>query len=273
MNRREFIGRAAQAAGFAAFAGCANLPFGGKGMRLGCQMWSVKDIWQKGGDITGVFPQLADMGYEGVQSRAFWDCDADRLEKALEASSLAIADMPIDLKHIETDEALAKTVAFCKRFGVDFVYIPWWKPKTIAGWREFAAKLDAVGAKLAPHGIRIGYHHHIHEFTEKLDGELPADVLIAHPTFNFELDVGPVLESGRSPAETLLKLAGRVPGIHAKPYPGTYAGAPNDRQDWPAILAAARSVGTKWVVVECEQRKDTFDDVRASAKYFRDLGL
>ena len=273
MNRREFLGGAAGTLGCAALSGCAGFPFGGSRMRLGCQLWSVKDIWQKQGDVTGVFPQLAEMGYEGVQSAAFWDIDADKLARALDANALAVADMPVKMQQVETDEALAKTVAFCRRFGVDFVYIPWTKPTTIAGWREFAAKLDEIGRKLAPHGIRIGYHHHLHEFNDKVDGTYPIDALIAQPGFPFELDVGPVLEAGRNPAAVLTALKGRVPGIHAKPYPGTFAGAPDDRQDWPAIIAAAQAAGTKWFVVECEQRKDTFEDVRSSAAYFRKLGV
>ena len=272
VDRRQFL-FGSGSAGLLAAAGCAGFPFGGGKLRLGCQLWSVKDIWQKRGDVTCVFPHLADMGYEGVQSMAFWACDADKLEKALAASGLAVADMPIYFDHVETEAALAKTVAFCRRFDVDFLYVPWWKPKDIAGWRAFAKRLDDVGAKLAPHGIRVGYHHHLHEFAERLDGVLPADVLISHPTFNFELDVGPVLEAGRDPAATLRALPGRVPGIHAKPYPGTYAGAPDDRQNWPAIVAAARAIGTKWLVVECEQRQGTFDDVRASAACFRTLGV
>jgi len=273
MNRRDFIGAALGAAGCSAFSGCTSLLGGGSGPKLGCQLWSVRDIWQKNGDLTSVFPQLADMGYEGVQSMAFWKSDPDKLEKVLEKNALKIADMPVSFKEIETEAAFARTVAFCKRFDVDFVYIPWTKPATIAGWKAFALQLDDYGKRLAPHGIRIGYHHHLHEFADTVDGAHPADVLIAHPTFNFELDVGPVLEAGRDPVRTLLSLNGRVPGLHAKPYPGTYAGAPDDRQDWPSIIAAARTVGTKWFVVECEQRKDTFDDVAASAKHFRQLGV
>jgi len=273
VNRRDFIGTALGAAGCSALSGCAGFLGGDRRLKLGCQLWSVKDIWEKSGDLTSVFPQLAGMGYEGVQSMAFWKCDPDKLEEVLAKNSLKIADMPIGFKEIETEAAFAKTVAFCWRFDVDFVYIPWTKPATIAGWKAFAEKLDDFGKRLAPHGIRIGYHHHLHEFADAVDGAHPADVLIAHPTFNFELDVGPVLEAGRNPAATLLALDGRVPGLHAKPYPGTYAGAPEDRQDWPAIIAAARAIGTTWFVVECERRKDTFDDIAASAKYFRRLGV
>ena len=273
MTRREFIGCGLGAAGAMVLSGCTGLTREDRTLRLACQMWSVKDIWQKNGDITSVFPRLAALGYEGVQSKAFWDCDPDRLEKALVASGLKIADMPVGFAELETESALAKTVAFCKRFDVDFVYIPWFKSKTLDGWRDFARKLDEYGRQLAPQGIRIGYHNHLHEFTERVDGFHPGDVLVNYPTFNFELDVGPILESRRSPSELLRKMPGRVPGIHAKPYPGSYAGASNDRQDWPAILAAAQAIGTKWIVVECEQRKNTFADVKASAVYFRRLGV
>lgn len=273
MNRRDFLGKMAGIAGASALGGCAGFLGSGRKMLLGCQLWGVKEIWEKNGDITSVFPQLAAMGYDGVQSMAFWKSDPDRLEQALQANGLRLADMPIAFSNVDTDAELAKTVAFCRRFEVDFLYIPWMKPPTIDGWREFARRLDDCGRRLAPYGIRIGYHHHLHEFAEAIGGVYPADALIEHPTFNFELDVGPVLEAGRVPAEVMRKLDGRVPGLHAKPYPGTYAGAPDDRQDWPAIVATAREIGVKWFVVECERRKDTFDDVRASADYFRRLGV
>ena len=42
-------------------------------MRLACQMWSVKDFWDKDPEkgFAEVFPRLRAMGYEGVQSMAF----------------------------------------------------------------------------------------------------------------------------------------------------------------------------------------------------------
>ena len=37
------------------------------------------------------------------------------------------------------------------------------------------------------------------------------------------------------------------------------------------IVAAARKAGVKWFVVECEKRKNTYDDVAASAAYLKPL--
>ena len=69
----------------------------------------------------------------------------------------------------------------------------------------------------------------------------------------------------------IAKMAGRVPSIHAKPVGATAAGAVGERQDWPKVLAAADRAGVKWCVVECEWRKDTYEDIAASAKCLRPM--
>jgi sugar phosphate isomerase/epimerase len=86
------------------------------------------------------------------------------------------------------------------------------------------------------------------------------------------MDIGPVLEGGRNPAEEIAKMKGRLPsGIHAKPLGATAAGAAGDRQDWPKVVAAAEKSGVKWLVVECEKRQGTFDDIAESARNLRPL--
>lgn len=266
IDRREFLSLASLAA-----AGCC-VPRFGRGLRLGCQLWGVKDIWQRNGDLASVFPRLAAMGYEGVQSMSFWDCEPDRLAKALAENGLALADMPVRFDQVE-GRRLEETVAFCRRFGVDFVYIPWQQNGGRADWQAFCARLLAAADRLRPYGIRIGYHNHLQEFKPFPNGEAgcPIDVLAADPAVDFELDVGPVAESGQNAVDWLERLAGRVPGLHAKPYGATALGLTGDVQDWPAIVSAARTGGVRWMVVECETRKDTFDDVEASARYLKPL--
>ena len=243
------------------------------GMRLGCQMWGVKEFWEKDPEkgFAEVFPKLRAMGYEGVQSMAFWKINPDRLEAMLKANGLALADMPVNFEQVEGTN-VEGTVAFCRRFGIDFVYIPWFKGKTADEWRAFCDRLIAAGKRLAPYGIRIGYHNHVHEFTEPLQGEYPADILKGNREVNLELDIGPVTESGNDASAWIAALSGRVPGMHAKPHGATAAGAPGDVQDWPKIVAAARKAGVKWFVVECEKRKDTYDDVSASAAHLKSVG-
>ena len=248
-----------------ALSGAPTPPDGGTGMRLACQMWGVKDFWEKDPErgFAEVFPKLRAMGYEGVQSMAFWKIDPDRLEALLKSNGLALADMPVSFDHIEGAN-VDKTVAFCRRFGVDFVYVPWFKGKTSAEWRDFCKRLSAAGRRLRPYGIRVGYHNHLHEFTEQLQNEFPADILKSDREVNLELDIGPVAESGRDAPTWIADLSGRVPGLHAKPYGASAVGAPGDVQNWPKVIDAARRAGVKWFVVECEQRKNTYDDVAGS---------
>ena len=47
--------------------------------------------------------------------------------------------------------------------------------------------------------------------------------------------------------------------------------AAGDRQNWPAVVAAAEKAGVKWLVVECEKRQNTYEDIEASAKNLRPL--
>jgi sugar phosphate isomerase/epimerase len=245
-------------------------------LKLACQMWSVKDLWFGKADkiaaFAEIFPKIKELGYAGVQCGAFIRLDQDKLEKVLKDNGLVIVDQPVNMTDLDNEENLNKTIAFCKRFGVDFVYIPWYSSKTVAGWKDFCGKLNAVEAKLAKNGIKVGYHHHIDELTKKVEGVYPWDILTSAEGVRHELDIGPILESARVPAEEIKRLRGRLPGgIHAKPVGATAAGAPGEKHDWPRIVAAAGKAGVKWLVVECEKRQNTFEDVAASAKYLRPL--
>ena len=88
---------------------------------------------------------------------------------------------------------------------------------------------------------------------------------------DFELDVGHVKLAGGDPVKWLQRLAGRVPSIHAKPGGGRAVGDADDRNDWGMILPEAAASGVKWAIVECETRRDTFDDVTESANYLKGI--
>ena len=65
-------------------------------MRLGCQLWGVKDFWfdreDKLAAFAEIFPKIKAMGYEGVQCGSFIRLDPDGLEKLVRENGLAIAD-------------------------------------------------------------------------------------------------------------------------------------------------------------------------------------
>ena len=269
---RGFVAGILALGAFSLSAGCAIRP----PMKLGCQLWGVKDLWFDKSDklaaFAEMFPKIRTMGYDGVQCGSFIRMDADGLEKVLKDNGLSVIDQPISFDDVEDAAKLQKTIAFCRRFNVGFLYIPWFVAKTAEEWRAFCRRLDAAEAKLKPYGSKVGYHHHIHELTTKVDGEYPWDILTGPEGARLEMDIGPVLEGGRVPADEITKMRGRLPsGIHAKPIGATAAGAAGDRQDWPKVVAAAEKSGVKWLVVECEKRQGTFDDIAESARNLRPL--
>lgn len=266
MKRRDFL-RGLAWTSAACAAGCA-LPGGARPLRLAVQMWSIEKIWKQ--DLPGAFARLRAMGYEGVQSLAFLDQDRTVLEKALKENGLIIVDMPFRRAMLKP-ERISSYLEFCDQFGIRFIYDPWEGCKTADEWKRVADELAELGAKLAPRGMRVGYHNHRQELETKFPGGVTPLEILANRGLPFELDVGHVKLGGGDPVPWLKRLAGRVPSIHAKPGGGNSVGCMDDGNDWPAIVAASRAAGVEWAVVECEARRDTFEDVEASAEFLRPL--
>ena len=168
------------------------------------------------------------------------------------------------------DDGDAKFLDFCKRFKVDFIFDPFEERKTLDEWRELAGTLSTIAGRFAVHGIRVGYHNHQHEIRLQFDGTRPIDILF-DAGLAFELDVGHVKLAADDPVAWLVRLQGRVPSIHAKPGGGNAIGGEGDANDWKAIFETAAASGTKWAVVECETRRDTYQDVEDSMDYLKSM--
>lgn len=271
-SRREFLRVGALTAASAFLGGCASSRCGSdaltvNGLRIGVQMWSVNDLWKK--DPAAAFRRLKAMGYDGVQSIGFYFMNQGELEKMLGDSGLKIVDMPFRVNMVGPD-GFNRYLEFCKRFSVDFVYEPWAKFSTGIEWRRHAEALMGLSAKFAKHGIRVGYHNHQHELRQHFDGKTPLEYLY-DAGLDMELDVGHVKLAGSDPVYWLERLKGRVPSIHAKPGGGNSVGGAGDANDWSAIFSAAAAAGTKWAVVECETRRNTYEDVESSISFLRNM--
>ena len=269
-TRREFLQMGALAA-LGAATGCKTAPCGDgfavNGIRIGVQMWSVNDLWKD--DPATAFKRLKAMGYDGVQSVNFFFMKPAELEKMLGDEGLVIVDMPFR-KSFVTPEKFNEYVEFCQRFNIDFVFDPRAKVASAADWRRHAEWLLELGEKFKPYGIRVGYHNHQHEFLEYYEGKRPIEFL-NDAGIPMEFDVGHAKLAKDDPVEWLVRLKGRVPSIHAKPGGGDSIGGKGDANDWNAIFSAAAASGTKWAVVECETRRNTYADVEASMEYLKGL--
>ena len=269
-TRRDFLQMGALAA-LGASAACKTSSCGDgfavNGIRIGVQMWSVNDLWKK--DPAAAFRRLKALGYDGVQSFAFLAMDHGELEKMLADNGLAIIDMPFYMKTVAPD-CINRFLEFCQRFKINFIFEPYTKFATGTEWRRHADELLALDEKFKAFGIRVGYHNHQHELRQHFDGKTPLEYLY-DAGLAMELDVGHVKLAGDNPIRWLEKLAGRVPSIHAKPGGGDSIGGEGDANDWKAIFSTAAKVGTRWAIVECETRRNTYADVAASMAFLKGM--
>ena len=136
--------------------------------------------------------------------------------------------------------------------------------QTRADWLKMATFFNALAEKLAPHGMRTGYHNHNTEFRE-LDGEIPWDTFFGNtgPGVVMQLDMGNALSGGADLIRILETYPGRCQTVHLKPYsPSAGAEDPKagfrpvigqDEVPWGPIFELCETVGdTEWYVVEYE---------------------
>lgn len=150
-----------------------------------------------------------------------------------------------------------------------------------ASYVTFAGEAALVAQVLGEHGIRLGYHHHAHEFLRFGDDRRTMfDVLVDEPSLALEIDVYWAAFAGVDPAGLIERLPGRVPLLHckdlemirddeagARPF---YAPVGEGNLGWERILAASHAAGTEaWVVEQDQCLRDPFDCLRSSFEFLR----
>jgi len=106
----------------------------------------------------------------------------------------------IDLVENEPENALN----IAREFGMEAVIIAFLKPERRptdrAGWAEFGAHLETIGAPIRAAGLQFGWHNHDFEFIPLEDGTYPIEAMLeAAPSLVLELDLAWVAVAGESP--------------------------------------------------------------------------
>lgn len=161
--------------------------------------------------------------------------------------------------------------------GNKFIVVPHFNAPTVDGWKIFADRLNAVAEKLAPYGVRTGFHCHAHEF-KAIDGQLPWNIVAANTSENvvLQLDTGNAISGGADIYATLAAFPGRNQSIHWKPWSakdGFKVPVGSDDQDWEKLLRWSAGDGrTEWIVLEYEA-EDPMENIARSMEYMKDLRI
>jgi sugar phosphate isomerase/epimerase len=228
--------------------------------RIGVQLWSVKDEIKQ--DFEGTLTKIAKLGFQGVEFAGEfgpYKSNPAGLKAFLDKNKLQCAGAHVGFDQL-ADARFEATTAFYKTLGCANLVIPMdARGASVEGSTAMSRELSALSSKLAPKGMRIGYHNHAQEMAGEV-GSTPWDVIARNtPKASImQQDVGWTTHAGKDPVAYVYKYPGRTVSTHykAKFAPGT-SGTPiigQDKTDWAGLTRALRQVGaTQWIIVEQEE--------------------
>ena len=244
-------------------------------MRLATQMYTLRDHTKTVKELDEALERVATIGYAGVQLSAIgaWDAgliDAAGLRRMLDRHGLVCCATHRPLTRLLNDSE--EEIAIHRTLRCDYVAVGSIAKEYGMEPSSYRRFLDAIGPtirRLAEAGIRFGYHNHAMEFRQR--GREHYDLLFGEPGLQLEIDVYWVAVAGLNPSALLERAAGRIAAVHLKDLevtgwePPTYAPVGEGNLDWDAILAACKSGGTEWGIVEQDVcRRDPFDCLASS---------
>ena len=203
--------------------------------RIGLQLWSVKDEIKQ--DFEGTLTKIGQLGFQGVEFAGEFGPYKDNpagLKAFMDKHKLQCAGAHMHFDAL-TPERFDATTAFYKTLGCSSLVISMDKRgASTAESAQMSKELSALQAKLAPKGMRIGYHNHAQEMTGAV-GSTPWDVIAQNTPKGsiMQQDVGWTTFAGKDPVAYVNKYPGRTVTTHykAKFAEGTAAGTPIIGQD------------------------------------------
>ncbi len=216
---------------------------------IGLQLYTVRDDLAR--DVDATLAQIAEMGYQYVELAGLYDKSPEQFRALLDKHSLTA---------IASHEAVDDPKVAAERaqvLGHKFIVCPYLNESQRKSYVAIAKRLTEAAAKLSEQGLTVCYHNHDFEWQPADGGRRGIDILFDTPEYkalNSELDVYWAAKAGDNPVDWINKLTGRLPLLHMKdmadsPEKG-FAEVGTGVLDFKAMIAAARSAGVKYYIVE-----------------------
>jgi len=220
LDRRRFVVGAAAIA-VAPRAAMAN-PLG---LPPGIQLYSVRDQMKE--DLDMALAAVATAGFTEVESAALPKRPAKEIRAALNRAGLKCVSSHHGFSDLNADPAAA--FAYDAELGSKFIICaspghrdPSAKSATFSldDWKFCAETFNHWADAAETHGLKLGYHNHIHEF-DMVDGTSPYELLLKEcdaKKMTFEMDCGWVRVAKQDPIELMRKHPLRFSMLHVKDF-------------------------------------------------------
>ena len=250
--------------------------------KIGLNLYSVREHCKTPADLDKTLGKLKEIGYEAVQVSGIGQIPFKTTAELMKKYGLwcCATHESLDQYTNGFETVIEKLTALnCGFTALGMPSEPYWAP---GGADRLAAELSVLSRKFREKGIILGYHNHNLEFG-KYGGRLFYEELFAKADKSLaaEVDTYWVQNGGSDPSVWIKKLKGRVPVIHFKDY-ATIDRKPHECEigegnlNWKDIIAACKSSGTRWYVVEQDNpvpARDIFESVRLSYANLRAMGV
>jgi len=275
-SRRSFIRNSAMAAAGISLLQQNIFAAVKKGELTGIQLYSVRTDMKA--DPLGTLKQLSDMGYRHVEhanyaNRKFYGWSVSEFRKILNGFGMSMPSghTVLDAKHWDASKKdftneWKYTVEDAAAMGQSFVISPWLeesKRKSMGDLKSFMEVFNRSGEFCKKFGMKFGYHNHDFEFSEKVEGKVLYDIILAETDPNLvmqQLDIGNMLNGGGKALEVMQQYPGRFESMHVKdeikateghePFESTILG--KGVVPIKAIIDLGRASGTKHFIIEQE---------------------
>ena len=275
-SRRSFIRNSALAAAGVSLLQQNIFAAVKKGELTGIQLYSVRADMKA--DPLGTLKQLSDMGYRHVEhanyaNRKFYGWSVSEFKKILNGFGMSMPSghTVLDAKHWDASKKdftneWKYTVEDAAAMGQSFVISPWLeesKRKSMSDLKSFMEIFNRSGELCKKFGMKFGYHNHDFEFSEKVEGKVLFDIILAETDPNLvmqQLDIGNMLNGGAKALEVMQQYPGRFESMHVKdeikateghePFESTILG--NGVVPIKSIIDLGRASGTKHFIIEQE---------------------
>lgn len=255
-------------------------------MKIGAQLFTVRESCQDLPGFAEALRKVADIGYTTVQVSGTCEFEADWLKAELDKNGLkcVVTHTPPQKLQDELDKVCADHKVFgCHNIGLG--YYSFKNCESAEGYAQFLEVYKPIAKAIAENGMQFMYHNHNSEF-RKLNGKTLLRRMaedFSPDEMGFILDTFWIQAGGADPCEYIREFKGRIPCIHLKDF--AYSGEPGFKNciaaigdgniNFEKVAAAAADSQVEHMLVEQDlcHGEDPFDSLRRSYEYLKAIGL
>ena len=251
-------------------------------MRIGAQLYTVRDYTKNPGDIEATLRKIKSMGFDLIQISGFGPCDSDLLAAWTREIGLEVCVTHVPWNRLAEPAELKKLIEEHKKLSCSFIGLgckPDIYPDSYEGYTHLIKKINDICKIAMDEGLTFSYHNHDFEF-QKFNGICAIDRMFEEcPHLDIILDLFWVQAGGANPCDYLEKFKERINIVHLKDYrmlgrSRQFAEIGEGNINWDDIIPRCKKHGIPYAVIEQDGDFliDPFESLALSRKYLTEKG-